>query len=260
MKRLPYYNPRSTGGRDEGGPFGRDGGAKTGNGEVRYQMGSAETERHGYSGGCFGQAQTHHGFDQGKERRIGRVENSEGKVTVSTWFHGTSIRVCDKIGSSVRRAGYVQFDLQNPDFSEFEKTEQDLKNCEAMWTFYEEFHSHLNNLCNEGWIYFRNKLYRLDELLGNWEKRVEEREATAVSIKMLQEINSYKAVIPVLKYVRGELFGEKHWLEMFSLLQMTNKGVETLTLQDFLKVKENLINAEQKLQVIIQQAICLSVK
>lgn len=53
----------------------------------------------------------------------------------------------------------------------------------------------------------------------------------------------------MLKYVRGEMFSEKHWLEMFSLLEMTNKSPEALTLGDFLTAKDNIVQSEQKLQV-----------
>lgn len=45
------------------------------------------------------------------------------------------------------------------------------------------------------------------------------------------------------------MFSEKHWLEMFSLLGMTNKPPEALTLGDFLAVKDQIIVSDQKLQV-----------
>lgn len=45
------------------------------------------------------------------------------------------------------------------------------------------------------------------------------------------------------------MFSEKHWLEMFSLLSMTNKSPEALTLGDFLTVKDNIVASDQKLQV-----------
>lgn len=82
--------------------------------------------------------------------------------------------------------------MQRPDFTFFDKTEEDLKNCEAIWSFYDEFNSDLNNLTNEEWILFRGKTYRLHEFLTNWEKKIEEKETTPMTVRMLQEISSYK--------------------------------------------------------------------
>jgi dynein heavy chain 2 len=58
-------------------------------------------------------------------------------------------------------------------------------------------------------------------------------------------------VLPSLKYVRGEMFSDKHWLEMFGILGMSNKSVEMLTFADFLNVKEKIAANVTALQVRI---------
>jgi dynein heavy chain 2 len=58
-------------------------------------------------------------------------------------------------------------------------------------------------------------------------------------------------VLPALKYVRGEMFSDKHWLEMFGILGMYNKSVEMLTFADFLNVKEKITANVPTLQVRI---------
>lgn len=55
--------------------------------------------------------------------------------------------------------------------------------------------------------------------------------------------------MPVLKYVRGEDFTEKHWMEVFTLLGLTPKPVDILCLRDFLDVSEVLVNYAKELQV-----------
>lgn len=60
-----------------------------------------------------------------------------------------------------------------------------------------------------------------------------------------------KALIPLFKYLRGEVFSDKHWLELFMILEMENKSPETLILGDFLTVKDKIIMSSQSLQVII---------
>lgn len=55
--------------------------------------------------------------------------------------------------------------------------------------------------------------------------------------------------MPLLKYVRGEMFSEKHWLEMFGILGIPSKSVELLTFADFLDVKEKIAANANALQV-----------
>jgi dynein heavy chain 2 len=56
-------------------------------------------------------------------------------------------------------------------------------------------------------------------------------------------------ILPLLKYVRGEMFSEKHWLEMFAILGIPSKSVELLTFADFLDVKERIAASANALQV-----------
>jgi hypothetical protein len=56
-------------------------------------------------------------------------------------------------------------------------------------------------------------------------------------------------MIPSLKYVRGEMFSDKHWLEMFGILGIPSKSVESLTFADFLNVREKIAAQASVLQV-----------
>ena len=76
--------------------------------------------------------------------------------------------------------------------------------------------------------------------------------------------DSYKTILPVLKYVRGEIFSEQHWTEMYGILVMPKKPVDKLLFGDFLKVKDKLVAKENELQelnnraageVVIRQAL-----
>lgn len=61
-------------------------------------------------------------------------------------------------------------------------------------------------------------------------------------------------MLPVLKYIRGEDFTEKHWMEVFTLLEITPKPIDILTLQDFLSVSERLTENMKELQAICKRA------
>lgn len=75
-----------------------------------------------------------------------------------------------------------------------------------------------------------------------------------MSTRLLQELQKYERVVPVLKYVRGEDFTDKHWMEVFALLGMSVKPVDVLTLEDFLVAAERLAESGKELQAICKRA------
>ena len=73
-----------------------------------------------------------------------------------------------------------------------------------------------------------------------------------------------KVILPVLKYVRGDIFSDKHWTEMFGILGIPSKKIDQLVFGDFLKVKERLGAKENELlelnnratgEVVIREAL-----
>lgn len=94
----------------------------------------------------------------------------------------------------------------------------------------------LEKLSKEEWIVFRKRSYKLEEFVQEWQKRLESSQSTALSTRLLQELHKYEEVVPALKYLRGEDYTDKHWLEVFSVLQITPKPIDMLTLEDFLEV------------------------
>lgn len=58
-----------------------------------------------------------------------------------------------------------------------------------------------------------------------------------------------QAVVPLLKYVRGEDFSDKHWFDTFNLLGMEIKPVDQLTVSDLFKVSKNIEIHSKELQV-----------
>lgn len=112
----------------------------------------------------------------------------------------------------------------------------------------------LEKLSKEEWIVFRKKCYKLEEFVADWQKRLENTESTALSTRLLQELQKYERVVPVLKYVRGEDFTDKHWMEVFALLGMSVKPVDVLTLEDFLVAAERLAESGKELQAICKRA------
>ncbi|XP_069942834.1 cytoplasmic dynein 2 heavy chain 1 isoform X1 [Cherax quadricarinatus] len=161
---------------------------------------------------------------------------------------------------------YEHFNMGEPFFPEIDDIEADLVKHEQIWGLFDEFNTSMQEFSNEEWIVFRSKTYKFEEFLNSWsEKLRSSAETTPVTVRLIHEIEKYKAVIPLLKYVRGEVFSEKHWIEMYSLLGIpTNVTVDKLTFGHFLKVRDNLIqhgealkemNAKATGEIVIRQAL-----
>ncbi|KAF5303585.1 hypothetical protein FQR65_LT08186 [Abscondita terminalis] len=151
-------------------------------------------------------------------------------------------------------ADYGRFNLEPVEFSYLESLETDFKQEEDLWTCFEQFHIEFEKFGNEEWIVFRKKGYIFDEFLSNWQNKLEESKNNIVITLLLQEIQKYRAVMPVMKYVRGEDFTEKHWIEVFTLLGMVPKPIDILLLNDFLQVSQALLDNSEQLQIICKKA------
>ena len=97
------------------------------------------------------------------------------------------------------------FGLKEPTFEKMEEIEQDLAKHEEMWGLFDEFNTSMKDMAKEEWIIFRSKSYKFEEFLTQWYQKLQgSKQATTVTVRLLQEIERYKIMLPVLKYVRGE--------------------------------------------------------
>uniref|UniRef100_A0A3Q3KJ04 Cytoplasmic dynein 2 heavy chain 1 n=1 Tax=Monopterus albus TaxID=43700 RepID=A0A3Q3KJ04_MONAL len=158
------------------------------------------------------------------------------------------------------------FDLEAPDFSLAEETKRDMKEYSQMWGLYEAWHQGFTEKAQEDWITFRSKTYLFEEFLFAWQDRLRKLEQpTAMSVKIQGEVDKYKNMVPVLKYVRGEHLSQDHWLDMFRLLGLPRgTTLERLTFNDLLNVANTIIektlelkdlNSRAQAEVTIREAL-----
>ena len=113
----------------------------------------------------------------------------------------------------------------------------------------------LKEMSQEEWIIFRSKSYRFEEFLGQWYDKISNStNKSTITVKLLKEIEQHKNILPVLKYVRGEIFSDQHWNEMYGILNMPRKGISELKFQDFLNVKQRLVDHAEELQELNNRA------
>uniref|UniRef100_A0A4W6FB67 Cytoplasmic dynein 2 heavy chain 1 n=1 Tax=Lates calcarifer TaxID=8187 RepID=A0A4W6FB67_LATCA len=158
------------------------------------------------------------------------------------------------------------FDLEVPDFSLAEETKRDIEEYSQMWGLYEEWQQGFTEKAQEDWITFRSKTYVFEEFLFTWQDRLRKLEQpTVMSVKLQAEVDKYKSMVPVLKYVRGEHLSQDHWLDMFRLLGLPRgTTLERLTFNDLLNVANTIIekalelkdlNSRAQAEVTIREAL-----
>ncbi|KAK2517344.1 Dync2h1 [Columba guinea] len=142
------------------------------------------------------------------------------------------------------------FKLEEPDFSLSKVVCQDIKSCAEVWELYEEFYQGFQEKAKEDWITFRSKTYLFEEFLFNWHEKMRKMEEHSVmTVKLQKEVDKYKMIIPLLKYVRGEHLSPDHWLDLFRLLGLPRgTTLEGLLFGDLLKVTDAIIEKATELK------------
>nr|CAD7594425.1 unnamed protein product [Timema genevievae] len=150
----------------------------------------------------------------------------------------------------------LHFVMEPPELTLFEEIENDLKRHEDMWSLFDEFNKGLQSMSQEEWIIFRSKTYKFEEFLSEWQERLKNSsETTLLTVRLLQDLDRYKEMLPWLKFVHGDMFCDKHWMEMFALIGLPSKPVESLTFGDFLATKDNIIARANDLQELNGRAV-----
>lgn len=140
------------------------------------------------------------------------------------------------------RNNHEKFSLKVPNYSTCDEIEKDLKSYEDNWSLFSNFISSLEDLGQEEWIVIRSRsVQKLEDFLAEWTTVLNSRATSPLTVKLNKEIEKYKSVIPCLKYVRGETFSDKHWLEFFSIVEAPYKPIELITFKDILSVKSKIL-------------------
>ena len=153
------------------------------------------------------------------------------------------------------------FGMPEPKFQDLEEVQTDLSQIKNVWGIYEEYQQELGELTKEEWLTFRSKTYRFDEFLSNWQEKLKQFSAvdsaksskksstSSTTIRIQQEIDNYRLITPLFKWVRGEALSPDHWLELFRILRMPRGTMmEKLTFGDILKVRQEIASHAEQLK------------
>jgi dynein heavy chain 2 len=150
------------------------------------------------------------------------------------------------------------FGMPEPTFQDLDEVNTDISQIKNVWGIYEEYQQELNELTKEDWVTFRSKTYRFDEFLSNWQEKLKQlttttsskkSSASSTTIRIQQEIDNYRLITPLFKWVRGEALSPDHWLELFRILKMPRGTmIERLTFGDILKARQEIANNAEQLK------------
>ncbi|KAL0839484.1 hypothetical protein ABMA28_016191 [Loxostege sticticalis] len=118
-----------------------------------------------------------------------------------------------------------------------------------VWSVLKDYNEEFAAISEQEWIVFQKKLHLLDEFVSKWSGKLEP--FTVVTLFIQQELERYADLTTLLKYLRGSDFTERHWREVYSLLEMEYKKPDTLQVKDFLAIAVNI-----KKQIKALQKIC----
>lgn len=160
------------------------------------------------------------------------------------------------------------------DFPAAAEVQEDLTKFESSWGKVSAFRNGLKEFETEDWVIFRARPHRFEEFLDQWHstlradgnmspfivemfKAIEDYRVIIYNFMLLLTVESvclncsiiFQIIVHNLRYIRGDIFTEKHWAEMFSVLQMQQKPLAYLKAGDFLGVRSNITKNIKQLQV-----------
>ncbi|CAG9791907.1 unnamed protein product [Diatraea saccharalis] len=145
-----------------------------------------------------------------------------------------------------------KFNLQLQPSDVWKEAEKLLKEYTGIWNPMKDFNEEYESIIEQDWIVFQKKLHLLDEFVSKWMNNLQP--YTVVTLYLQQELEKYTDLSTMLKYLRGTDFTEKHWREVFSLLDMEYKKPDTLQVKDLLAVANNIKKQIKQLQKICTAA------
>lgn len=157
------------------------------------------------------------------------------------------------------------FGIDPPGFEMLAQVGEDIKATREAWGRYAEFNEMKKDIGSKDWITQRSKLFELEDFVADWSAKVRESKkadstsgdpnsgAAVVATLVLEELEDYKSVLPLLKYARGDGWVEENWMNLFKIMNLPTRGegavtLETLTVDHFLKRAKVVVSKADELK------------
>ena len=134
------------------------------------------------------------------------------------------------------------FGIDPPSFALVEELKEDLSRSAEIWALREEFISGIKEFASQDWISFRGKVQTFEDFLLLWNEKARQGVVDIIKTNILKDIDSYKSIIPHLKYLRGDSWMSEHWGDLFRILSFP-KGINLsdLTFGAFMDARSAIV-------------------
>lgn len=137
----------------------------------------------------------------------------------------------------------------------FKALQESLEGMEATWNVFEEFSQGLQQFVEEDWVSFRGRTHLFGDFLDSWAARLKSMPNNSVSLRIRADIEHYQGALPVLKYLRGDVFGPDHWVEFFRVVGFdATTSIDKLTFGQLVGAAEQIVQNEEAIKNLYSRA------
>lgn len=136
----------------------------------------------------------------------------------------------------------------------FDKMTNEIQCQGQQWKDFEQYLSEYENICGEEWTVYRRRPYILTDFISEWNGKiasVEQKITTKRINKMLEDLQN---ALPTLQALQSDGLTEKHWSNIFYLMDKPYKPYHDITLKDILSDVDSLVRNANEIQQLIRKA------
>ncbi|KAL7746090.1 hypothetical protein RI367_008587 [Sorochytrium milnesiophthora] len=127
-----------------------------------------------------------------------------------------------------------QFQVPRPSGAQLQEVMADCASVKERWTLLKEFAAELDAVLSSNWIAFRSRLSSFEELLTKWSQLARKDLKSPTNGLIMQQVDLYSRLMPLMKLLRGEYWAQQHWVEFFRLVHQPTVPVADITVRDIL--------------------------
>lgn len=135
----------------------------------------------------------------------------------------------------------------------FQKVNENVhKECQQ-WEEYEKFLDEFDTIGLEEWSVYRRRPYILTDCIAKWDK-IAATSNNASSTRIRQSLDSFSQVLPVLQTMQSDGLTDRHWDQVFGLMNKDIKPFHEVLLKDMLASSVDLVKHATEIQTLVRQA------
>lgn len=129
-----------------------------------------------------------------------------------------------------------------------EKIDIDVETKKNYWNILEEYTNEFDEIIGEEFAVYRRRPYILTDFFNKWQNNIK-LEKSNVNLRILQQIEKYQNILPILQVLQSDSLTDKHWANIFVSLKKVPKPFHEILLKDIIKSTDDLTQTAANIQV-----------